>query len=210
MIKYLQLILEPNEKLLWKGRPELKTILLFSCLLIIIFLGVSMLFFLNSNNADCIFKGLKTYNIACLQSLNMLCLGFALLAFLTPFATYVYYDITEYAITSKRILIKTGLIGANVRSIYFSQIKDSFIHVSVLDRLAGSGTILIDTGLVKSTKREGGKIIYSRFLFLNAPLKVYGVMQDCLPASKERVLLEQLYYESNKGNRKGIFQKKGS
>jgi len=194
MNKYLSLILEPDEKLLWNGKPEIKGMLLFSFLIIIGFLGISTLFFLNS---DFIVNGFKISSIAYSHPLNILCMAFSLLAFLTPFVMGLFYNITEYGITNKRILIKTGLIGAHVRSIYFNQIKSSFINVGVLDRISGSGTILIDTGLTKNCKKHGEKTVYSRFLFLKAPYQVYRLIQDCLPISKERIHLEQLYFKSN-------------
>lgn len=204
MNKYISLILEPNEKLLWNGKPQLKALLLFSFLVIIGFLGVSTLLFINSDNTDAIINGFKVSSIDYSSPINILCIAFSLLAFLTPFFMCVFYEITEYGITNKRILIKTGLIGANVRSIYFNQIKSSFINVGVLDRISGSGTILIDTGCVKPCKKEGNKTVYSRFLFLKAPYQVYRLLQDCLPSSKEKIYLEELYFKSNLDSYQGI------
>ena len=166
MKKYLSLILEPNEIILWRGKPETKTLCVFTIFLIIVFLSISVLIFWQSNQLACLISELTTKDGACIKSLNILGFVFAILTFITPFVMYVYYRITEYGVTNKRILIRTGLIGADIRSLYFEQIRSIFINTSILGKLLGTGTILIDTGRLKKRTIKGSPVVYDKVVFL--------------------------------------------
>jgi len=206
MNKFLSLILEPEEKLLWSGKPEIKALCVLSILIIVCFLSISALFFFHS---DIIVDGFEISTLDYSNPENIMCLVTLLLALATPFVMCVFYEITEYAITNKRILKKSGFIGTNVKSVYLSQIKSSFINIGILDRLSGCGTIFIDTGRVKICKNKGKKTVYSRFLFLKKPYQVYRVVQNYLSTSKEQLNLGQVYYECNVGEYQDSFAKVG-
>jgi len=180
MNQFISLILEPEEKLLWSGKPEIKALFIFSIFIMICFLSISILCFLYS---DTLIDGFEIRTLDFSNPVNIMCLSTMLFALVTPFVMCVFYEITEYTITNKRILKKSGFIGTNVNSVYFSQIKSSFINVGIFDRLSGCGTILIDTGRVKKCKTKGEKTVYSRFLFLKRPYQVYRLVQTCLPSS---------------------------
>lgn len=53
------------------------------------------------------------------------------------------YKNIEYAFTNKRILIRTGLVGIDFKSIYYSEITGVNVRVGILDRLFRVGDIYI-------------------------------------------------------------------
>ena len=98
-----------------------------------------------------------------------------------PLVVYSFQKVTNYVITNKRLIIKSGLIGADIRSIYYDQIRSAFVKVSLIGKIFGTGTILIDTGrITQSGRRRGSKTAYDRFRFIPSPYEVYKLMQKGL------------------------------
>lgn len=52
---------------------------------------------------------------------------------------------TEYAVTDKRIIIMSGFIGMNYQSIYYKDIKNVNLRISIFDKLLKVGDIYFDT-----------------------------------------------------------------
>lgn len=53
---------------------------------------------------------------------------------------------TQYAITNRRIIIKSGLFAAGFNSVYYHEIKSISVHVGLIDKWCGVGDIIIKTG----------------------------------------------------------------
>ncbi len=51
----------------------------------------------------------------------------------------------EYAFTDKRIIIKSGIIGIDFKSIYYSEIDSVNLKVGLIDRMLGVGDIYINS-----------------------------------------------------------------
>ena len=52
---------------------------------------------------------------------------------------------TEYAVTDKRIIAKTGFIGMDYISVYYKDIKNVRLSVGIIDKMLGVGDIYFDT-----------------------------------------------------------------
>lgn len=52
---------------------------------------------------------------------------------------------TEYAITDKRIIISSGFIGMDYQSIYYKDIENVHLKISVIDKILKVGDIYFDT-----------------------------------------------------------------
>jgi uncharacterized membrane protein YdbT with pleckstrin-like domain len=108
--------------------------------------------------------------------------AFSLIIF---FSNYV----KEYVITDKRILIKSGLIGTDFNSIYFTEIKSANVNVGLIDKLLAVGTINVDTGKVASTSDKNGvtsvNTVYDKLLHIDTPYEVYKYFQEALTSRQE-------------------------
>src|SRR3989338_2230747 len=66
--------------------------------------------------------------------------------------------VIEYAITNKRIIIKSGLIGTDYKSIYFEQISQVVIDVGLIGKIFGTGNLKIDTGKTETYSSGGARV----------------------------------------------------
>jgi membrane protein YdbS with pleckstrin-like domain len=106
--------------------------------------------------------------------------------------------VKEYAITSKRVLIKSGIIGTDFKSIYFNEIKNIMVDVGVVGKIFSVGTIKIDLGRTETYSSGGmnsnriGQIrtraVYDNLTFIESPYEIYKVIQSALSGR-----LESLY-----------------
>lgn len=83
---------------------------------------------------------------------------------------------TKYYVTDRRIIIQTGMIGANYETIYYKEIKNVNLRISAIDRMLGVGDIYIDTGLVRNTK-NGTQSVKSAMLDVENPYEIYPKLQ---------------------------------
>lgn len=58
-------------------------------------------------------------------------------------APLITYYTSEFVITNKRIMIKTGFISRNTFEMNHSKIESINVHQSILGRIWGYGTIII-------------------------------------------------------------------
>ncbi len=209
MEKEIQSILEKEEKVLWKGKQDLKSTMimaLFGSVTLLIIAG--FLFFAtgDSEAMKCTINGVEKIGEDCANVISvapLVLLGFAILSLIMG---YLSYKVTRYVITDKRLLIKSGLIGADMRSIYYDQIKSVFVNVGVIGKIFGTGSILIDTGMVTRTQKGGTKVVYVKFSNINDPYGVYKFTQEGLSSRKEGLHSGRADFESNKEGHKDFIQ----
>jgi len=140
----LERMLAVGETILWKGKPKKNAFVINSILpmmpVAIIWLAFDSIFVLASF-AQGIPLGVR---------IGM----WAFLALhLFPFWAWVASIITankrykniEYAITDRRILIKSGFVGIDYQSINYKDINGVHINVGLMDKLLKVGDIYIDT-----------------------------------------------------------------
>jgi len=95
-------------------------------------------------------------------------------------------------------LIKSGLIGADVRSVYYDQIKNINVDVGIIGKILGTGSVLIDTGRIQQSRRGMSKPDYDRFANIKTPYEVYKLVQQRLSTRKESLYSGRADKESNK------------
>src|SRR3989344_6090108 len=70
------------------------------------------------------------------------------------------YNRTYYALTNKRAIVQSGIIGRDFRSIDYDQIKNASINVGLIDMLFKVGSLRIFTGeIVMQTSSKGGNLM---------------------------------------------------
>lgn len=70
-----------------------------------------------------------------------------ILIFGIPTYNYLVHSRTYYAITNKRVIIQTGVIGRDFKMVDFDQITNAEVNVGLFDKIFGgsSGSIIIST-----------------------------------------------------------------
>lgn len=83
---------------------------------------------------------------------------------------------TKYYVTDKRIIIQTGIIGANYETIYYKDIKNINLRIGIIDKILGVGDIYINTGTLINTNSstQGLKNV---ILDIEKPHEIYPRLQ---------------------------------
>jgi len=206
MEQEIQTILEDNEQIIWEGKQDLKSAIISSLTgMIFLFIFGALFQFMTSGTGTCTINGQIRPAEACAGIGNYISYGLFALALLIPITSFLRYKVTRYIISNKRILLKSGLIGADMRSIYYDQVKSAFVNVGLVGKIFGTGSILIDTGRITQTK-NGSRADYDRFSNINNPYEVYKTLQDRLSNRKEGLHSGRADFESNHEEYKDYIQ----
>lgn len=205
MEQEIQTILEDNEQVIWEGKQDLKSSIIsgiFTFTFLFLF-GLVFIVFSPTDADTCTINGEVRDPQDCAGVGNYIAYGIFGLSIIILIFTYLRYKVTHYLITNKRILIKTGLIGADMCSIYFDQVKNIFVNVGMVGKLFNTGAIMIDTGNLSRT-HNSSSAVYNRFDNVKNPYEVYKILQDKLSNRKESLHSGRADYESNDEYKKFI------
>lgn len=164
MSKIISQVLEPTEKIIWKGNIS-RTLIGFQIFISIAILTLLAIFF----------RPLTRSLLFVLIALN---------AFY-----FAYQLIQSFILTDRRLLIKTGLIGADFRSIYFTEVRSADVRVDLIDKIFNIGTISVNIGLIASSGTTNKSTAVSHIILphLENPYFVYQKFQETLNSHKERL-----------------------
>ncbi len=123
MSKKIEQILETDEKILWQGGIS-RALLGFEVFVFFLFLAL-----------------LVYWQISW---------SFVLILLFATSIYFAYQLVKEFLLTSKRLILKSGLIGTDFKSVYFNEIKSIDLRVDLIDKVFSIGTININTGLISS------------------------------------------------------------
>lgn len=160
-------ILEKNEKIVYEGKPNYKAYMLTAIVGILIAIFVIGIFAFSYS----IILGIVV-------SIAIFVLGII--------GTSMAYARTHYAITNKRVIIQTGIIGRDFRSIPFDMIKNASVNVGVLGVIFKVGDVQIFTGEIESHEIGGfgGRYStairpkYDKFSNVASPYEVLKILQE--------------------------------
>lgn len=191
MADYIQNILERNEKIVWRGKISRKVIVTVTIFWLIIILAISAYFFTKST-FDYTSNGVPKQTSGATIGIGVLVIGLILL-FLYFFTNLIH----EYAITNKRAIIKSGLIGTDYKSIHFDQIQSVDIDVGLIGKIFAVGNVKIDTGKTETYSSGGASVgniqhnsIKTRTMYhvlknIPEPYEVYKFLQSHATRRKE-------------------------
>ncbi|MBI2667067.1 PH domain-containing protein [Candidatus Woesearchaeota archaeon] len=167
-MRELDKVLDEHEKVFWEGKPNFWPFF-FSGIAASLF-GIIFLV----AGAFVLVQGLKSGNWLFLLFPHFW-IG-VVIVFGAPIYKALVYKHTYYAITNKRVLFQTGLIGRDFRIIDFDQITNAEVNVGVLDKLFSrdSGSILISTAGTFGQGKHGR--IARPYVLSNIP-DPYGVFK---------------------------------
>jgi len=197
-------MLEPNEQVVWQGvvnRKVLTTFLIIS--LAITFIIGGILFAQQTINYTS--NGQPKQISGSIIGIAIVVIG--LLASLVSFFSNI---VKNYAITQKRVIIKSGLIGTDFKSIYFDQIKNIIVDVGLIGKIFNVGSVKIDIGKTETFSSGGGrtgsgynqgqirtKTMYDVLKHIDNPYEVYKYLQKTLEGRKESLYSGRADRESN-------------
>lgn len=196
-------ILEPNEKVVWQGvmnRKVLVTLLVIS-LVVTFAIGIAVFaqqtISYTSNGQPKQMSGQAAGIGVIVIGLFVFLLGF--------FSNFV----KEYAITQKRVVFKSGLIGTDFESVYLDQIKNIIVDVGLIGKIFGVGSVKIDIGKTEtysSGSSHPGTLTQSRIRtrtmyyvlrYVDNPYELYQYLQRSLTGRKESLYSGRADRESN-------------
>lgn len=155
-------ILSSNEKVIWEGKPKfapyfISQLTLFTCFSLILIVG-ALLAAADGQIGPSIF---------------FFILGFIFV--ISPIISYLYYRKIYYAITDKRIIFQSGIIGTDFNSVDFDKIQSLNVNVGLIDKLFGgnTGTISVFSGLVAHTGQGGSVSVPHSLIFIEDAYSVY-------------------------------------
>ena len=187
MDQAVQTILENNEQVEWEGKQDGASAVAagFFGLVILAAIGAFVYFIGTSTTGTCKVNGVVSPMEECNKVAHYFSYGLWVLAVLTPFFAYWRQKVTSYFITNKRLIIKSGFVGADLITLYYDQVRNIFVNVGILGKILGTGSIMIDTGKTRvNNKGTHNDIVYDRFDNIKKPYETYKILQEKLSANK--------------------------
>ena len=176
-----QVIRDKDEKILWAGKPTRAPFLVS---------GLPFLFF------GCIWGSIDYFGfIRHMGGPNGIPLGFAIPFFalhLFPFWGSVLNMLrlalvvgnTYYAVTPKRLMMRSGFWGTDFRSIDFDQIANLEVSVNPIENASGVGSIRFYS---KMPSANGNRVTLVSFVGIRDPYEVFKLVKKTLDEQSPRV-----------------------
>ena len=79
---------------------------------------------------------------------------------------------TYYAVTNKRLMLRTGFIGTDFKSVDYDKIQNLEVNINPLEKFLDVGSIRAFTGEISST-RNGTRPLFNEFTAIENPYAVY-------------------------------------
>ena len=186
----LDKIINPKEKVLWKGKPEYTPYMIGSVLMalissifiIVVFLILGTLFLPNG----------KYILIAIIVPLLFITiLLFANLSF----------KATHYAVTNKRLIYQTGIIGRDFISVDYDKIQNASVAVGLIGVMFKTGNVNVFTGKMKTIRSKHGSrtiSVHDTFKHINKPYEILKLIQQHLSQRKESLYSGHAYEKNSK------------
>lgn len=200
MSKEIQAILEPKEQIIWQDVINRKVITFYLFISLAIVTGISFFFFSQETISY------TSKNVTQSIAGSTVGLAFFLVGVIVSLFSFFSNFIKIYTITNKRVLIKSGLIGTDFNSIYFTEVKTANVNVGLIDKIFSVGTVNIDTGKIKmitsgsdNNKQSRTQTDYDKLLHINNPYEVYKYFQTTLTGRQESLYSGRADKENNSG-----------
>lgn len=159
-------ILDENEEVLWADKPQHIPYLASGLLFLII---------------GCLWGAMDFLILTSAKKGNAGPVGLFFFIHAMPFHLSVLnmlrlilsYKNVHYAITNRRILLRSGLFGIGYEAIDYDKVRDIQVTIGPLEALAKSGSILLNTG---QTSNRG--IVWNRMVAIEEPYEVFKKIKE--------------------------------
>lgn len=206
-------IITKDEKILWEGKPkkgpyifEKAFILLPFVFLWVLFDGFVISTLITTDAFEGMPIGMVIFIIVFFM-MHLLPVWFWLGNVLTAKARWKN---TKYALTDKRIIIHTGFIGMDIKTIYYKDIKNVHLNVGILDKLFKTGSVFFDTtgmgNLVTSV--ESSQASPRVFKNIENPYEIYSRIQKIVLDMQTDIEFPNAYRPEDNPGYKTKYKKK--
>lgn len=137
----IQQILDPNEKIMWEGKPNFLAFCMRSIPVMIF--GIFWSLFLVPFYWAWWTGKFPIFVWAVLGPHTLVALGLLT----SPLFQILGWKYVSYAITNKRVIIQQGIIGRGYNLIDFDKISDVNVKIGVLEKVTNTGTIQVIAGV---------------------------------------------------------------
>lgn len=169
----IEKIIDDNENILWRGKPNAFLYIVGkpSIYLIALIWGIFDFFFISIFFRE--FSLMHGFFII-LFIIHLFPVWFAILM---PIYRILNYGTIEYAITDKRVYISQGIFGRDVNNYEHRELTNLKVDVNFMENLKGLGTIIL------MYNGEGGNSSYSfktdadKFISIKDPYDVYKLLK---------------------------------
>ena len=165
-------ILVPGEKVIWEERPNYQSYLLSSIFGSILF--------------SVLFVGLIT--LAFFKDWPMVMISIIIAFVGSIIFSLISYSRIHYALTNKRAIIQSGIIGRDFRSLEYDKINNATASVGLVGVIFKTGNIIMSSGELELTGSGNSSSVQSRkdmFGNVPSPYEVLRILQQHLSVRKE-------------------------
>ncbi len=168
MISEIDKILDANENILWRGKP--KYIAYILRVLPVTIFGIFWSTFLIPFYWA--FFTQKTPPFVLLILIPHTLVAIILLG--SPIWASLVFPYIEYAITNKRIIIKSGFFARNFVTVDYAALADVSVNIGLLGRLTGTGDLCFVSGMGIFTAKTGKAAISA----IESPYEVFKLLKQ--------------------------------
>jgi hypothetical protein len=156
---------DDDEKILWTGRPKFIPYTITG-----IGAGIGVFIFVGIYYA--MTRNVKTED-GTTGSFSIWFAAFPIIFFLWEFFKKLFsYSNTRYAFTNKRVMMRTGFIGTDFKSIDYDKISDIEVTVNFVERAFNVGTIRFFSGRTQTDEGTTTKL-YDSWEAISDPYEVF-------------------------------------
>jgi membrane protein YdbS with pleckstrin-like domain len=87
---------------------------------------------------------------------------------------FLNFSNTAYAYSSKRVMIRSGFIGTDFKTIDFDKIANSEVNVNIVERIYDVGSVNFSTGETTSK----GELVNQKFTSIKNPYQVFKMVKQ--------------------------------
>lgn len=98
--------------------------------------------------------------------------------FLGPVYRFIAWSKVEYAVTNRQCYMLKGLVGRDITSVNLKTLRNLAVDVSLLDRMLGTGTIRLTPDQYYGTGDNRTTIYGYRFQNISDPYAVYQLIKE--------------------------------
>lgn len=143
--------IDKDEEILWRGKPKRSAFIWSKVLTMLPFALIWVLFdgfFIGMLATNDVFSNMPTFMIVFLVFFFLFHLAPLWIWLSNVITAGVQHKNIEYALTTKRIIIRSGIV-VDIKNIYYMDIQSVNVKVGLIDRMLKVGDIYITTKLEK-------------------------------------------------------------
>lgn len=164
-------IKDDKEEILWTGKPKFIPFIFTSVLGGIIIIGFAIVWLLTARNWGSIGNN-NTPSYFWLFGL------IPLVAVLFTFLKKVFsFSNTAYSYSDKRVMMRSGFIGTDFKTIDYDKISDMEVTVSVIEKMYNVGTIRFFSGRTQTDEGNTTKL-YDSWSAIENPYEVFKMVKQ--------------------------------